>query len=399
MITCPMDKSITSGCLTMNEDGNRPKYRVHLLGLAHTKTRKDFSHCAYTQKVYKMGKMLTDLGHEVYHYGAEGSDLQCTEHITCVSEAEQAYTYEDRNWPSVIFDPDYYKDLAYKKFNERAIIEINKRKQPRDMLLCSMGVAQKSIADRVGIMAVEMGIGYTGTFAEYRVFESYAWMAYLYGMQMPNQSSCDGKNYDVVIPNYFDPDDFEFSDKKDGYLLYMGRLTPRKGVSVAYETAKRAKMKLKIAGAGRLQDVGIPDDDPLIEFLGPVGPKDRSNLMGHARAIMVPTIYFEPFGGVNVEAMFTGTPAVTTDFGGFVETVDHGKTGYRCRTLEQFVWAVRNVDKLDPKYICDYAMNNYSMERVGKMYDEYFFQLQGLFGKGWYEDNPGRKELDWLKRF
>ena len=377
---------------------NPTKMRFHLLGLAHTKTTKDFTHCAYTQKVLKMGKMLTDLGHEVYHYGAEGSNLQCTEHITCVTDAEQAYCYEKRGWPTVFFDFDA-KDFAYQKLNERAIKAINERKQPHDILLCSMGHAQKDIADKTGVLAVEMGIGYTGVFALYRVFESYAWMSYVYGMLYPNSGSCDGHNYDAVIPNYFDVDDFEFSDKKEDYLLYIGRLTPRKGVNVAYEIAKKTGMKLKIAGAGTLKDAGVPENDPLIEYVGIVGTKDRSDLMKSARAVLVPTIYLEPFGGVNVEAMFTGTPAITTDFGGFTETVLHGKTGYRCRTLEQFVWAAKNVDKLDPAYIREYAINNYSLERVGKMYNEYFNQVQGLFGKGWYEDNPARTELDWLRKW
>lgn len=54
--------------------------------------------------------------------------------------------------------------------------------------------------------------------------------------------------------------------------------------------------------------------------------------------------------------------------GCFTETVQHGKTGCRCRTMDDFMWAARNVDKLDPQYIHDYAINNYSLERASKMY-------------------------------
>jgi len=260
-----------------------------------------------------------------------------------------------------------------------------------------MGIANKPIADKVGLLPVEMGIGYTGVWAPYKVFESYAWMHYIYGMIYPNQAACDGRNYDVVIPNYYDPDDFEYSDKKEDYFLYVGRFIPRKGIQVAQQVCDHIGARLVVAGQGKLEDLGI--SSPNIENVGFVDFKQRSDLMKHAKAVFVPTLYLEPFGGVNVEAQFCGTPSITTDWGGFSETIKHGVTGYRCRSFDDFVWAAKNVGKLNPEDCRKNAMENYSLAKVGLMYNEYFSKLLDLFGKGWYELRPKRKELDWLRKY
>lgn len=96
----------------------------------------------------------------------------------------------------------------------------------------------------------------------------------------------------------------------------------------------------------------------------------------------MPTYYLEPFGGVNVEAQLCGTPVITTDWGAFPETVVHGVTGYRCRTFEEFCWAVNHVDAIQPEACRTWAAANYSMERVGHMYEEYFHRIEGLFEEG-----------------
>ena len=194
---------------------------------------------------------------------------------------------------------------------------------------------------------------------------------------------------------------FEFSDTKDDYYLFVGRLIYRKGLDVAVEVTKQLGKKLIVAGQGSLINPNerLNITDPHVEHIGSVGPEERSKLMSRARAVFAPTYYIEPFGGVAVEAQMCGTPVITSDFGAFTETVLHGVTGYRCRTLDDFVFASENVDKLSYSTIRQWAVNNYSMDRIKLMYDEYFHKVYDIWKKGWYEMNGEREELDWLVKY
>jgi len=96
--------------------------------------------------------------------------------------------------------------------------------------------------------------------------------------------------------------------------------------------------------------------------------------------------------------MMCGCPVLTTDWGAFTETILPNVTGYRCRTFDQFLWAAKNADKIDPKACRDWAIKNYSMDRIKWMYQEFFEQIYDLRQKGWYEIHPERKQLDWMQR-
>ncbi|NLZ46262.1 MAG: glycosyltransferase family 4 protein [Clostridiales bacterium] len=373
------------------------KLRFHLLGLAHLETNRSVSSCAYTQKIIKLAKMIKKYGHQIYFYGIEGSDVECDEFVEVSTQEVLKETYGEYNKTTTMFKSDP-KDKAHQIFNENTIKAILDRKQDKDILLCTMGFDQKQIADAVNLLTVEPGIGYSGVFSGHKVFESYAWMHHIYGVFGIE----DGNWYDAVIPNYFEVDDFPFQPKKKDYLLYMGRIINRKGVQVASEVAKATGHELYVVGQGSLEN----EDEKLhlgseshIHYLPAVGPEKRAELMGSAKAVLMPTYYLEPFGGVNVEAQLCGTPVITTDWGAFPETVLHGITGYRCRVFEEFCWAVKNIDKINPADCRKWAIENYSMERVSKMYEEYFQRVYRLYDKGWYSENDERAELDWLNRY
>jgi len=60
------------------------KLKIHIYGLPHTITNRDdprFMTCAFTTKVYLLAKKFHEMGHEVVHYGVEGSDVPCSENV------------------------------------------------------------------------------------------------------------------------------------------------------------------------------------------------------------------------------------------------------------------------------------------------------------------------------
>lgn len=351
--------------------------RFHVLGMAHTDTTVEFSHCAYTQKVRNFCRMMHERGHEVYLYAGETNDAPCTEHIVCITEEERALAYVGKHY----LDAKHAADAQHWiTFNGRACGALASRARKGDFLCIIFGFAQKPVADAFPILkAVEYGVGYHHTFAEHRFFESYAWMHMVYAAEK-GKSDRDGVFFDAVIPGYYDPAQFPKTvvKKHKDYLLYLGRMIDRKGIGVAVEVAQHAGKKLIAAGYGHPPATSV-------EYVGIVGPEKRGELLANARALIAPSIYIEPFGNNVVEAMACGTPVITTDWGAFTETVVQGVTGFRCRTLQEFLDAVRDVDTLDRVNIRRYARRTYSLDVIGDRYEQAFLRLQTLWGKGYYE--------------
>lgn len=350
--------------------------RFHVVSLPHTQTTEAFVACAFTEKVRKFCDMMHKLGHTVYLYAGEQNEARCTEHIPCISEDARAAAVGGNHYTAASFDTSLPHWVA---FNTKAAVEIGKRIQQRDYICVIGGLAHKPVATAFpNHITVEFGVGYGGVFADFKVFESYAWMHTVYGSHKPyDPCAVDGTWYDAVIPGYLEPEKFPFGAKKGDYFLFVGRLIERKGFNVAVEMCRRLGARLVIAGQGTPPDYG--------EYVGVVGPEERGRLMVGARALIAPTVYVEPFGNVAVEAMACGTPVISTDWGAFTETVVPGVTGFRCRTLAEFVDAGGRVAELDYAAIRRRALDKYSVDVIALEYERYFERLGSLWAGGWYQ--------------
>lgn len=360
--------------------------RVHLVAPSpHSQTTRAWDVDAFAAKCRRLATMLTRQGFEVFLYGAgDETEADCT-YVPVVSTAEQ------REWFGA-FDPmtqvwNTWDGPGWDTYNARVAAAIRERTESHDMLGLTMGLAHKPIVDAMGgaeMTVVETGIGYHGVFAPFRVFESYAWAHY-------RAEPDDMRAFDAVIPNSYDAEEFPAGSGQGGYHLFMGRFTKRKGVEIAVEATRRLGVPLVMAGPGLVsQDGKTYTGDQLVvsgdhlEHVGSVTGQARARLMGEAAAIWVPTTYLEPFGSVATEAMTTGTPVIGSDWGAMTETVQHGLSGYRCRTLAEFVEAGRRAPELDRARIREYALSRYSTAVVGPQYAAYLRKLDTLWGDGWY---------------
>jgi glycosyltransferase involved in cell wall biosynthesis len=361
--------------------------RVHVVALPHTLLTRAYDWCAYTAKVRRFVGMLQAAGHTPLVYGPDVHELpDSVDYTVTVSGVDRVEWFGAGEWNTDRVFLDWNPESPpWAISNARAAAAIRRNWEPGDVLGNIAGQAHAPIAealDDLNPLVWEWGIGYPGILDySHHVFESHAWAHYLAGRKREGNvlNGDDIAFFDTVIPNCFDPEDFDPRFKPGEYLLFMARPTARKGLAIVQEIANRGGLPVKIAG-----QPGHAIHGPNVEYVGLVTGQAKAELLAGARALLSPTVYLEPFGGVAVEAMLSGTPVIATDWGAFTETVIDGVTGYRCRTLRQFLTAVDKVGQINRHDVLAHAQERYTTDVGARLYSDALDTLGTLYGDGWY---------------
>ena len=355
------------------------KPRLHLVGIFHTQHTAAYSHCAFTGKALRFPKMMQGQGYEVIEYSNAGSESSANEHMTML-DVDEFNALFNRSTTDFHGNDATIGSKAHQLFEQRLIPALRQRLQPQDIICHPFGHAhQQLMAEFPNHQHVETGIGYPTLMPNsFRIFESYAWMHYHQGKEGRN-----GKNYEWVVPNYYDLDDWEPSYEPGQYLAFLGRITPLKGIDTIKALADFSPWPIVLHGQGD----PAPWAHPNIEYRGPISGTARSEFLRNARALLAPTVFTEPFCGMAAEAMLCGTPVVSVDYGAMTETIIEGVMGYRCHTLQDWIDGIHAVGNLDRPTIAAIARAKWSLETCGARYDKIFRQLNSLYRQGWYEVN------------
>jgi len=173
-----------------------------------------------------------------------------------------------------------------------------------------------------------------------------------------------------------------------GYLAFLGRICPDKGILDAIEISRRAGMKLKVAAKVDPADQKywdevvkpVMDDSPHVEFIGEINDGQKSEFLGKAKGLLFPICWPEPFGLVMIESMACGTPVIAFNCGSVPEIMENGLTGFVVDNVDQAVEACGKLDTLFRPSIRSRFEERFSVSAMARDYVEIYRKLAASDG-------------------
>lgn len=171
-------------------------------------------------------------------------------------------------------------------------------------------------------------------------------------------------------------------DERGEYFLFLGRMAPEKGLSSAVQLARRKGLRLLIA-AKMSEPLEVEyfaqNVEPFlnhdIEYVGEVDNLEKMALLRGAKALVNPICWPEPFGLVMVEALASGTPVVSLNYGSASEIIRDGITGIVCRDMDEMSKRLSEVEQIERSACRNDAESRFTTDRMIGQHIELFTEL------------------------
>ncbi len=184
----------------------------------------------------------------------------------------------------------------------------------------------------------------------------------------------------TIVHNGLTLDSAPFERRRTDDLVFVGRVTPEKGIVEAIEIATAAGRPLKIAAkvgpTPKEQDFNDQVFQPAlkaagrsVEFLGELSGNDRDALFARSYAVLMPGSWPEPFGLVAIEALACGTPVIAKRVGGLDEIIREGVDGFFGDDVTELAFLLARVDELDRSAIRASVIDRFSAKRMADGYE------------------------------
>jgi glycosyltransferase involved in cell wall biosynthesis len=184
-------------------------------------------------------------------------------------------------------------------------------------------------------------------------------------------------NWLATCHNAIDLASYPYDEGNDGYLLFLGRMSPDKGAHHAVRLALETGMPLKLAG--KMHDVEErahfdahvrPHLSSAIEYVGEVSHDEKVELLQRAALTVFPIQWPEPFGLVMAESMACGTPVLATRLGAVPEVIEDGRSGIIVDSPGELAARLGEAIDLQPRQVRESAEERFSADRMVADYEE-----------------------------
>ena len=190
-----------------------------------------------------------------------------------------------------------------------------------------------------------------------------------------------------VVHHGLDLSNYRACATKDDYVVFLGRVAPCKGAHSAIEAARRAGVRLKLAG--EIQPVFqsywderiAPNLGQGVEYVGEADLARKNELLSRARALLFPIEWQEPFGLAMIEAMACGTPVLAFAGGSVEEIVRDGVNGWICRDIAEMAERIA-APGVSSESCRAFAAQHFSSERMVERYLEIYDHALSLASMG-----------------